>query len=142
MITVENLTVSFGATPLFARASFVFNDRDRIALVGKNGAGKSTLLKILCGQQTPTSGTVSIPSDTTIGYLPQVMRLTDHTTVREETRKAFSETTRLKQQVENMQLELSSRTDTDSADYLSLMTDQYFLRQFEREFMTREIDYD
>ena len=121
MITVENLTVSFGATPLFARASFVVNDRDRIALVGKNGAGKSTLLKILCGQQTPTSGTVSIPSDTTIGYLPQVMRLTDHTTVREETRKAFSETTRLKQQVENMQLELSSRTDTDSADYLSLI---------------------
>ena len=121
MITVDNLTVSFGATPLFERASFVVNDRDRIALVGKNGAGKSTLLKILCGQQSPTSGTVNIPSDTTIGYLPQVMRLTDHTTVKEEARKAFSETTRLKQQVENMQLELSRRTDTDSADYLSLI---------------------
>ena len=121
MITVENLTVSFGATPLFQKASFVVNDRDRIALVGKNGAGKSTLLKILCGQQPATSGTVSLPSGTTIGHLPQVMRLADHTTVREEARKAFSETTEQKQRVEAMQQELSSRTDTESAGYLSLI---------------------
>ena len=75
MISVESLRVEFGVKPLFAGASFVVNDRDRIALVGKNGAGKSTLLKILCGQQKPTEGVVSIPSDTTIGYLPQVMVL-------------------------------------------------------------------
>ena len=71
MISIESLRVEFGIKPLFADASFVVNDRDRIALVGKNGAGKSTLLKILCGQQQPTSGTVSVPNDTRIGYLPQ-----------------------------------------------------------------------
>lgn len=90
MISVENLKVEFSTKPLFADASFVINDKDRIALVGKNGAGKSTLLKILCGIEQPTAGTVSVPNDTTIGYLPQVMKLADHTTVREETRKAFS----------------------------------------------------
>ena len=74
MISVEGLRVEFGVKPLFADASFVVNDRDRIALVGKNGAGKSTLLKILCGMQHPTAGTVSVPQETTIGYLPQVMR--------------------------------------------------------------------
>ena len=90
MISVEGLKVEFSARPLFHDVSFVINDQDRIALVGKNGAGKSTMLKILCGQQTPTAGVVSIPNDTTIGYLPQVMRLQDNTTVREEARKAFS----------------------------------------------------
>ena len=81
MISVENLSVSFGAKPLFQNVSFVVNERDRIALVGKNGAGKSTMLKILCGLQQPTSGVVAIPNDTTIGYLPQVMKLADDTTV-------------------------------------------------------------
>ena len=90
MISVESLHVEFGVKPLFTDASFVVNDRDRIALVGKNGAGKSTLLKILCGIQQPTSGVVSIPNDTTIGYLPQVMILQDDTTVREEAQKAFA----------------------------------------------------
>ena len=90
MISVEGLKVEFSARPLFHDVSFVINDRDRIALVGKNGAGKSTLLKILCGQLQPTAGTVAIPNDTTIGYLPQVMKLQDNTTVREETRKAFA----------------------------------------------------
>ena len=77
MISVEGLKVEFGVKPLFSDANFVINPRDRIALVGKNGAGKSTLLKILCGQQKPTAGTVAVPSDTTIGYLPQVMKLPD-----------------------------------------------------------------
>ena len=77
MISVESLKVEFGVKPLFHDASFVINERDRIALVGKNGAGKTTLLKILCGMQKPTSGNVTIPRDTTIGYLPQVMVLQD-----------------------------------------------------------------
>ena len=95
MISVEGLRVEFGVKPLFANASFVINDRDRVALVGKNGAGKSTLLKILCGQQKPTSGVVSVPNDTTIGYLPQVMNLQDSMTVREETQKAFADITKM-----------------------------------------------
>ena len=99
--------MEFGVKPLFAGASFVVNDRDRIALVGKNGAGKSTLLKILCGMQHPTAGTVSVPNDTTIGYLPQVMVLQDDTTVREEARKAFANVTALKEQVDRLNRELS-----------------------------------
>ena len=121
MISVENLKVEFGVKPLFSDASFVVNDRDRIALVGKNGAGKSTLLKILCGQQQATSGTVNIPNDTTIGYLPQVMRLADDITVKEEARKAFSDTTRLKERVERMERELAERTDYESDDYMRLV---------------------
>ena len=121
MISIESLTVEFSAKPLFTNASFVVNDRDRIALVGKNGAGKSTLLKILCGMQQPTSGVVSIPNDTTIGYLPQVMRLQDNTTVREETRKAFAGHTEMAGRLERMNRELSERTDYDSADYMALV---------------------
>ena len=83
------------------------NDRDRIALVGKNGAGKSTLLKILCRQQQPTSGVVSIPQDTVVGYLPQVMVLQDDTTVRQEAQKAFSHVAQLKERVENLQQQLA-----------------------------------
>ena len=89
MISVEGLKVEFGVKPLFHDVSFVINDRDRIALVGKNGAGKSTMLKILCGLQKPTAGVVAIPNETTIGYLPQVMNLQDDTSVKEETRKSF-----------------------------------------------------
>ena len=84
LISVENLAVEFGATPLFRGVSFVINDKDRIALVGKNGAGKSTMLKIIAGMQLPTSGVVSVSGDTTIGYLPQVMVLSDEHTVMED----------------------------------------------------------
>ena len=107
--------------PLFSGASFVINDRDRIALVGKNGAGKSTLLKILCGQQQPTSGSVSVSNDATVGYLPQVMKVADDTTVREETRKAFSDTTELKARIDRMESELGRRTDYESAEYMALV---------------------
>ena len=121
MISVDDLSVEFSARPLFSGVGFVINDRDRIALVGKNGAGKSTLLKILCGQQRPTSGTVNVPNDTTIGYLPQVMRLADDTTVCEEARKAFSAHTALKERLDRMERELSERKDYDSPDYMALV---------------------
>ena len=121
MISVESLKVEFGVKPLFHDASFVVNDRDRIALVGKNGAGKSTLLKIICGQQRPTSGRVVIPADTTIGYLPQVMMLQDDTTVREEARKAFASRTVLRERLDHMERQLAERTDYDSAEYTALV---------------------
>ena len=121
MISIEGLTVEFSAKPLFHDVSFVINDHDRIALVGKNGAGKSTMLKILCGQQQPSAGNVTIPNGTTIGYLPQVMRLADDTTVREEARKAFSDTTRMQQKLEKMQQEMADRTDYESEGYAELV---------------------
>ena len=121
MISVENLTVEFGVRPLFESVSFVVNDHDRIALVGKNGAGKSTMLKILCGLQRPTSGAVNVPGGAPIGYLPQVMKLSDDTTVREETRKAFVSHTKMKARLDRMQEEMSQRTDYESADYLELI---------------------
>ena len=121
MISVEGLRVEFGVKPLFANASFVVNDRDRIALVGKNGAGKSTLLKILCGKQTPTSGVVSVPNDTIIGYLPQVMNLQDSTTVRQETQKAFADIQQMAERIERMNQQLAERTDYESESYLALI---------------------
>ena len=121
MISVENLTVEFSARPLFHDVSFVVNDHDRIALVGKNGAGKSTLLKILCGLQRPTSGAVNVPAGETIGYLPQVMKLSDDTTVREETRKAFAGHTEMKARLDRMQREMAQRTDYESESYLALI---------------------
>ena len=125
---------------MFHDVSFVINDQDRIALVGKNGAGKSTMLKILCGQQTPTAGVVSIPNDTTIGYLPQVMRLQDNTTVREEARKAFSACTELKALVDRLGTEMAERTDYDSPDYLSLV--DKFTQEHERYLMMGGDNYE
>ena len=121
MISVEQLKVEFGVKPLFSGACFVINDRDRIALVGKNGAGKSTLLKILCGMQKPTEGVVAVPNDTSIGYLPQVMILQDDTTVREEARKAFSNVTAMKARVDELNRQLSERTDYESEEYAALV---------------------
>ena len=121
MISVEGLKVEFSAKPLYQDASFVINDKDKIALVGTNGAGKSTMLKMLCGLQKPDAGVIAIPSDTTIGYLPQVMKLTDDTTLREETRKAFSDTLKQKSRLEQMEKELVSRTDYESESYMELV---------------------
>ncbi len=140
MISVEGLKVEFGVKPLFTDVGFVVNDTDRIALVGKNGAGKSTLLKILCGRQKPTSGVVSVPNDTTIGYLPQVMNLQDDTTVREETRKAFSDTTRLKERLDDMQQQMAERTDYDSDDYILLV--ERFTQEHERYMMLGGENYE
>ena len=113
--------MEFGVKPLFANANFVINDRDRVALVGKNGAGKSTLLKILCGQQKPTAGVVNVPSDTTVGYLPQVMNLQDSMTVREETQKAFADIKEMAQRIERMNQQLAERTDYESEEYMALV---------------------
>ena len=140
MISVEGLTVEFSVVPLFSGASFVVNDRDRIALVGKNGAGKSTLLKILCGKQRPTSGVVSVPNDTTIGYLPQVMILQDDTTVREEARKAFAGMIQLKERLDRMNNELSVRTDYESDEYMSLV--ERYTEEHERYLMMGAENYE
>lgn len=140
MISVESLRVEFGAKPLFADASFVVNDRDRIALVGKNGAGKSTLLKILCGMQQPTGGVVSVPHDTTVGYLPQVMVLQDGTTVREEARKAFADLTKLKDRIDRMNQQLAERTDYESADYMALV--EKFTQEHERYMLMGAENYE
>ena len=140
MISIEQLKVEFGVKPLFSDVNFVINARDRIALVGKNGAGKSTMLKILCGLQKPTSGRVAIPTDTTIGYLPQVMLLQDDTTVREEARKAFAGNTVLKEKLDKMNNELSERTDYDSEEYLQLV--QHFTQEHERYLMMGAENYE
>ena len=121
MISIDGLTVEFGVKPLFKDVSFVINERDRIALVGKNGAGKSTMLKILCGLQKPTSGAVSVPNDLTIGYLPQVMKLSDDTTVKEETRKAFADKTKMEEKLKKMEQEMAERTDYESDSYAELV---------------------
>ncbi|WP_455084859.1 ABC-F family ATP-binding cassette domain-containing protein [Prevotella pallens] len=130
MLSIEGLKVEFAVKPLFHDVSFVVNDRDRIALVGKNGVGKSTMLKILCGLQRPTAGVVAVPNDTTIGYLPQVMKLSDDTTVKEETRKAFADATKMKEKLERMQQEMAERTDYESASYAELV--EKFTQEHER----------
>jgi len=140
MISVEGLKVEFGVKPLFEDASFVINDRDRIALVGKNGAGKSTMLKILCGQQQPSAGKVSVPTDCRIGYLPQVMILQDETTVREEAQKAFSDITRIKVRIDKMNQELSERTDYESESYLTLI--EKYTTEHERYMMLGAENYE
>lgn len=140
MISVEGLCVTFGVKPLFKDVSFVVNERDRIALVGKNGAGKSTLLKILKGLQQPTKGVVAVANDTTIGYLPQVMKLADDTTVKEETRKAFADNLRIKAHLEEMQHEMATRTDYESTDYLNLV--ERFTQEHERYLMLGGENYE
>ena len=121
VISVEGLKVEFGVKPLFTDATFVINDKDRIALVGKNGAGKSTMLKILCGMEKPTAGTVSVSSESTIGYLPQVMILQDDTTVRQEAQKAFSDIQKMADRIARMEKQLNERTDYESEDYMALV---------------------
>jgi ATP-binding cassette subfamily F protein 3 len=122
MVSIEKLTVEFGGFTLFDAISFVVNKKDRIALTGKNGAGKSTLLRIFAGLQQPTSGTVSIPKDTTVGYLPQQMQLPNQqTTVREEAEKAFELIRATEREIHRLNLELSARTDYESEQYHALI---------------------
>ena len=140
MISIDGLTVEFGVKPLFKDVSFVINERDRIALVGKNGAGKSTMLKILCGMQKPTSGVVSVPNDTTIGYLPQVMKLSDDTTVKEETSKAFADKTKIEEKLKKMEQEMAERTDYESEGYAELV--ERFTTEHERYMMMGGENYE
>ena len=139
MISVDNLSVEFAARPLFQGVSFVVNPKDRIALVGKNGAGKSTLLKILAGLQQHTSGTVSTPRETTIGYLPQVMVLQDERTVIEETEAAFAHISDLQDEIARMNDELAQRTDYESAEYMALV--ERFTHESERFSMMGGMNY-
>lgn len=121
MISIQNLSVEFSAKSLFDNINYVINKKDKIALVGKNGAGKSTMLKIIAGLQKPSSGSVAIPSDVTIGYLPQQMVLNDTSTVIEEVRKAFSHIDSLHNQIDKINHQLQSRQDYDSEDYNELI---------------------
>ena len=140
MISIEGLSVEFSAKPLFRNVSFVVNDRDRIALVGKNGAGKSTMLKIICGMQKPTDGKVAIPNDTTIGYLPQVMILQDNTTVKEEALKAFSDVTKMKARIDDLNHQLTERTDYESESYAALV--EKFTQEHDRYMMLGGDNYE
>ncbi len=130
MISIEKLGVEFSATPLFLDASFVVNPKDRIALVGKNGAGKSTMLKIIAGLQQPTYGQVARQKDVTIGYLPQVMVLSDSRTVMEEAETAFAHIAEMQQQLDLLNDELSHRTDYESESYMQLI--ERFTHESER----------
>ena len=121
MISLDNLTVSYGGWTLFDNISFLINPKDRIGLVGKNGAGKTTLLRIITGEQQPTSGAVTLNGDCTIGYLPQTMRVADTTTLVEETAKAFEEVLRLEAEIDALTREIAERTDYESAAYEQLL---------------------
>ena len=121
MISIDNLCVEFSARPLFSNISYVINDKDRIALVGKNGAGKSTMLKIIAGLQEPTSGVVAVPRDTSIAYLPQVMVLSDECTVLEETEKAFAHIHEIQKELERLNNQMAERTDYESEEYMKLV---------------------
>lgn len=139
MVSVDNLKVEFGVTPLFEDVSYVINKRDRIALVGKNGAGKSTMLKILAGLQAPTSGMVSVPKEVSIGYLPQVMILSDKHTVMEEAEMAFEHIFEMQEILEKMNQELADRTDYDSEGYHNLI--EKFTHDNERFLMMGGTNY-
>ena len=121
MLSIEKLGVEFSATPLFLDASFVVNPKDRIALVGKNGAGKSTMLKIIAGLQQPTYGQVARQKDITIGYLPQVMVLSDSRTVMEEAETAFAHIAEMQQHLDSLNDDINSRTDYESESYMQLI---------------------
>lgn len=121
MISIDNVSVSFGGTPLFTDISVLINPKDRIGLVGKNGAGKSTLLKILMGSESPTSGAVSSNGDCTMGYLPQQMNVADTTTLIDETAKAFEAVNALEKQIEELTEQIASRDDYESEGYHKLI---------------------
>lgn len=121
MISVDGLAVEFGGTTLFSDISFVINEKDRIALMGKNGAGKSTLLKILAGVRQPTRGRISAPKECVIAYLPQHLMTEDGRTVFEETAQAFAHLHEMEAEIERMNKELETRTDYESDSYMELI---------------------
>ena len=121
MITVNDISVQFGGTTLFSEVSFAINENDKIALMGKNGAGKSTLLKIIAGQSKPSTGSISAPKEAVIAYLPQHLLTTDGATVMEETAKAFGEIFSMKAEIDEINEQLTIRTDYESDDYMKLI---------------------
>ena len=121
MITVNDISVQFGGTTLFSEVSFAINENDKIALMGKNGAGKSTLLKIIAGQSKPSTGNISAPKEAVIAYLPQHLLTTDGATVMEETAKAFGEIFSMKAEIDEINEQLTIRTDYESDDYMKLI---------------------
>ena len=121
MITISGLKVEFGSNLLFGDVSFSIGDKERIALTGRNGAGKSTLLKIIAGLQKPTSGVVAIPTDATVGYLPQQMNVTDNRTVMEEVKTVFGEVDRLRSRLDEVNARLAEATDSESDEYARLV---------------------
>jgi ATP-binding cassette subfamily F protein 3 len=140
MISVDGLTVEFGGTTLFKDISFAINEKDRIALMGKNGAGKSTLLKIIAGAKIPSKGKISAPSDAVIAYLPQHLLTEDNRTVFEEAAQAFSHIHRMEEEIEELNLQLSSRTDYESAEYYELIERVSTLS--EKFYSIEDINYD
>lgn len=140
MVSVDGLTVEFGGTTLFSDVSFVINEKDRIALMGKNGAGKSTLLKILAGVREPSRGKVSAPKDTVIAYLPQHLMTEDGRTVFEETAQAFAHLHAMEQEIEALNKELETRTDYDSESYYELIEKVSSLS--EKFYSIEDINYD
>ena len=130
MIEFKQATKKYGDKVALNNLNLTIESGEIVGLIGHNGAGKSTMLKILCGLQRPTAGVVAVPNDTTIGYLPQVMKLSDDTTVKEETRKAFADATKMKEKLERMQQEMAERTDYESASYAELV--EKFTQEHER----------
>ena len=140
MLTADALTVEFGGQTLFSDVSFVINEKDRIALMGKNGAGKSTLLKILAGSREPSKGKISCPKGTVIAYLPQHLLLEDNLTVFEEAATAFSAINDMEKRIESINMELSERTDYESDSYMQLIEEVSALS--EQFYSIEEINYD
>lgn len=140
MISIDGLAVEFGGTTLFKDISFVVNEKDRIALMGKNGAGKSTLLKIIAGNQTPTSGKVSAPKEAVIAYLPQQLMSESNLTVFEETSQAFSQTLSLQKELDELNEQLSIRTDYESEEYYAIIEQVSELS--EKVYSQAEVNYD
>lgn len=140
MITVNDITVQFGATKLFSGVSFVINENDKIALMGKNGAGKSTLLKIVSGLNKPSSGSISAPKEAVIAYLPQHLLTEDNCTVREEASKAFTEYFSMKNEIDKLNEQLTVRTDYESDDYMKLI--ERVSEVSEKFYLIEEVNYE
>src|SRR5690606_9076072 len=140
MITVNDIAVEFGGTTLFSEVTFAINETDKIALMGKNGAGKSTLLKIVAGANKPTRGNISAPGDAVIAYLPQHLLTEDNCTVLEETSKAFSSVLNMKKEIDDINEQLTVRTDYESDEYMKLI--ERVSELSEKYYSIEEVNYE
>ena len=140
MITVNDIAVEFGGTTLFSEVTFAINETDKIALMGKNGAGKSTLLKIVAGANKPTRGVISAPSDAVVAYLPQHLLTEDNCTVMEETSKAFAGVLNMKKEIDDINEQLTIRTDYESDEYMKLI--ERVSELSEKYYSIEEVNYE